>query len=47
MMPQYYDRDDKSHYNKKKYLLKKFGIGKDELYIKFEMIHQKVIIKID
>ena len=44
-MPQYYDRDDKSHYNKKKYLLKKFGIGKEESDTKFEMIHQKVIIQ--
>jgi hypothetical protein len=46
-MPQYYDRDHKSHYQKKRYLLKTYGIGKEELDIKFEMIHKKVIIKFD
>ena len=35
-MPQYYDRDNKSHYQKKRYLLKVYGIGKEELDIKFE-----------
>ena len=46
-MPQYYDRDHKSHYQKKKYLLKKYGIGKEELDIKFEMVNKIVIIKFD
>jgi hypothetical protein len=46
-MPQYYDRDHKSHYQKKKYLLKKYGIGKEELDIKFEMVNKKVIITFD
>ncbi len=46
-MPQYYDRENKKFYNKKKYLLKKFGIGKEELDIKFEMIDKKVVLTFD
>jgi hypothetical protein len=46
-MPQYYDRDHKKFYNKKKYMLKHFGIGKEELDIKFEMINKKIILTFD
>lgn len=41
-MPQYYDRENKKYYNKKKYELKKLGI---KLEIKkIEMINKKVIL---
>lgn len=41
-MPQYYDRDNKSNYNKKRYQMKKLDI-KPEIK-KIEMINKKVIL---